>query len=103
MLLGLTEPTSGKARVLGLDPTREPIKVKSKIGYLQENMGFYTDLNAVQMLRFVAELEWCFAAARPPAAFKDALEIRGLGKRDRKKNRRLFQGDAAASRAWPSC
>ncbi len=56
MLLGLTEPTSGTASVLGLDPTRDPIKVKSKIGYLQENMGFYMDLNAVQMLRFVADL-----------------------------------------------
>lgn len=56
MLLGLTEPSSGSARVLDLDPAREPIKVKSKIGYLQENMGFYSDLNARQMLRFVAEL-----------------------------------------------
>jgi ABC-2 type transport system ATP-binding protein len=56
MLLGLTEPTAGKAKVLGLDPAREPIKVKSRVGYLQENMGFYTDLNAEQMLRFVAEL-----------------------------------------------
>jgi len=56
MLLGLTEPTSGTARVLGLDPAREPIKVKSVIGYLQENMGFYRDLNARQMLGFIAEL-----------------------------------------------
>jgi ABC-2 type transport system ATP-binding protein len=56
MLLGLTEPTSGSAKVLGMDPNREPIKVKSVIGYLQENMGFYTDLDARQMLRFVAEL-----------------------------------------------
>jgi ABC-2 type transport system ATP-binding protein len=56
MLLGLTEPTSGRARVLGLDPARDPIKVKSKIGYLQENMGFYLDLNAKQMLGFVGEL-----------------------------------------------
>jgi ABC-2 type transport system ATP-binding protein len=56
MLLGLTEPTSGSARVLGMDPAREPIKVKSVIGYLQENMGFYSDLNAPQMLQFVAEL-----------------------------------------------
>ena len=56
MLLGLTEPTAGSARVLGVDPTREPIKVKAKIGYLQENMGFYLDLNAVQMLQFVGEL-----------------------------------------------
>ena len=56
MLLGLTEPTSGTARVLGVDPAREPIKVKSVIGYLQENMGFYRDLNARQMLGFIAEL-----------------------------------------------
>jgi ABC-2 type transport system ATP-binding protein len=56
MLLGLTEPTSGRVRVLGFNPTREPIKVKRQAGYLQENMGFYRDLNAGQMLDFVAEL-----------------------------------------------
>lgn len=56
MLLGLTEPTEGSARVLGIDPIREPIKVKRKIGYLQENMGFYRDLNAFQSLQLIAEL-----------------------------------------------
>jgi ABC-2 type transport system ATP-binding protein len=56
MLLGLTEPTRGRARILGIDPARQPIQVKSKVGYLQENMGFYSDLNARQMLRFVADL-----------------------------------------------
>lgn len=56
MLLGLTEPTSGRARILGIDPAREPIKVKARVGYLQENMGFYSDLTARQMLRFVADL-----------------------------------------------
>jgi ABC-2 type transport system ATP-binding protein len=56
MLLGLTEPTSGKVRVLGYDPVREPVKVKRQVGYLQENMGFYRDLNARQMLQFIAEL-----------------------------------------------
>ncbi len=56
MLLGLTQPTSGHARILGIDPAREPIKVKARVGYLQENMGFYSDLTARQMLRFVADL-----------------------------------------------
>jgi ABC-2 type transport system ATP-binding protein len=56
MLLGLTEPTSGKAQVLGVDPNRDPIKVKGMIGYMPENMGFYGDLDARQSLRFVAEL-----------------------------------------------
>jgi len=56
MLLGLTEPTSGKVEVLGVDPTRDAIKVKGMVGYMPENMGFYGDLDAVQSLRFVAEL-----------------------------------------------
>lgn len=56
MLLGLTEPTSGKVRVLGIDPTREAIKVKGKIGYMPENVGFYNDMNAIQTLRFIGEL-----------------------------------------------
>lgn len=84
MLLGLTEPTSGKARVIGLDPARDPIKVKSKIGYLQENMGFYTDLNAVQMLRFVAELNNVpakLAAERIDVALENVGLAREAGKK----------------------
>lgn len=56
MLLGLTEPTSGTARVMGLDPAREPIAVKARVGYLPENMGFYQDLDARQMLGYVGAL-----------------------------------------------
>jgi ABC-2 type transport system ATP-binding protein len=84
MLLGLTEPTRGTARVLGLDPTRDPIKVKSKIGYLQENMGFYMDLNAVQMLRFVADLN-NIAAGEAGDRIQSALESVGLATESRKK------------------
>ena len=56
MLLGLTEPSSGKARVMNIEPTSNPIGVKRNVGYLPENMGFYRDLDARQMLQFVAEL-----------------------------------------------
>lgn len=56
MLLGLTEPTSGLARVDGLDPTRSPLLVKSRVGYLPDEVGFYEDLTAVQNLRYTAEL-----------------------------------------------
>ena len=77
MLLGLTEPTSGSARVLGLDPTRDPIKVKQKIGYLQENMGFYVDLNAVQMLKFVGELNGV-TATLAEERIEGALQAVGL-------------------------
>jgi ABC-2 type transport system ATP-binding protein len=84
MLLGLTEPSSGTVRVLGLDPTREAIKVKSKVGYLQENMGFYPDLNAVQMLRFVAELNG-IAGRAADDRIGEALESVGLAGESQKK------------------
>ncbi len=56
MLLGLTEPTGGTVRVLGLNPARDPIRVKEKVGYLPENVGFYDEMNARQNLKFVAKL-----------------------------------------------
>ena len=56
MFLGLTEPTSGKARVMGFDPTRDPFHVKKKVGYLPENVGFYDDMDAQQNLRYIARL-----------------------------------------------
>ena len=84
MLLGLTEPTSGSARVLGLDPAREPIKVKAAIGYLQENMGFYPDLNAIQMLRYVAELNG-LTGSEMDGRIEDALQTVGLAGESEKK------------------
>ena len=56
MFLGLTEPTSGKVRVCGFDPARDPLGVKERVGYLPENVGFYEDMDARQNLRFVARL-----------------------------------------------
>src|SRR4030066_717161 len=56
MLLGLTEPTSGKARICGFDPTREPLKEKRITGYLPEKAGFYEDLTAKENLDYTAAL-----------------------------------------------
>jgi ABC-2 type transport system ATP-binding protein len=56
MMLGLTEPTAGTARVFGFDPTREPLRVKSIVGYLPEEVGFYEDLTACENLEFIADL-----------------------------------------------
>ena len=56
MLLGLTEPSSGTAKVMGYNPTRDAMTIKRHIGYLQENMGFYRDLDARQSLKFITDL-----------------------------------------------
>jgi len=56
MMLGLTEPTAGSVRVDGLNPTRDPLAVKSRVGYLPDEVGFYTDMTARQNLRYTAML-----------------------------------------------
>jgi len=56
MLLGLSEPTAGRAWVCGIDPTRDPVRVKRLAGYLPENVGFYEDLTGYENLLYVAGL-----------------------------------------------
>lgn len=56
MLLGLTEPTAGSVRVLGLDPVRQPLSVKTRVGYLPELLGFYNNLTAYENLIYTAKL-----------------------------------------------
>lgn len=56
MLLGLTEPTEGEVRVLGLDPSRRPLSVKARVGYMPDQVGFYDDLSARENLFYIAKL-----------------------------------------------
>jgi ABC-2 type transport system ATP-binding protein len=56
MLLGLSEPTAGEVRVLGLDPTRDPLRVKRHVGYLPDEAGFYGSMTGRQNLRYTARL-----------------------------------------------
>ena len=56
MLLGLTEPSGGEARVIGLDPRRQPLEVKRHVGYLPDDVGFYDDLTARENLAYTARL-----------------------------------------------
>jgi ABC-2 type transport system ATP-binding protein len=56
MLLGLSRPSDGAAKVCGLDPIRQAKEVKRLVGYLPEDVGFYGDLDAVQSLEYVAQL-----------------------------------------------
>lgn len=56
MLLGLTEPAHGSITVCGFNPTREPLEVKRRVGYLAENPGFYEDMTATENLLYIARL-----------------------------------------------
>ena len=77
MLLGLTEPTGGWARVAGCDPTKEAIKVKRMVGYIPENIGFYEDMTGKENLQFIARLNGMADTLSAPK-IEEALEEGGL-------------------------
>ncbi|HEX5148763.1 MAG TPA: ABC transporter ATP-binding protein, partial [Candidatus Limnocylindrales bacterium] len=80
MLLGLTEPTRGEARVMGLDPAREPRLVKRRVGYLPDAVGFYEGLTGRQNLRYTARLNG-LRGAEAEGAIGDVLVQVGLDDR----------------------
>jgi ABC-2 type transport system ATP-binding protein len=56
LLLGIIEPTSGSARVLGFDPAANGFQVRRRCGALLEHTGLYERLSAEENLRFYARV-----------------------------------------------
>jgi len=65
-LLGFHLPSSGSARVFGLDSRHDRARIRQGIGYMPENDSFIGNLSGVRFVRYMAEL-----AGLPPA---EALE-----------------------------
>lgn len=56
MMLGLIEPTSGIAKVCGHNSISNPINVKSKVGYMPDNVGFYDHMTGLENLVYIGQL-----------------------------------------------
>jgi len=56
VITGLVEPTSGLVKVEGFDPIKNPIEVKSRIGYVAEKPILYESLSSRDFLEFVASI-----------------------------------------------
>ncbi|MDQ0064058.1 ABC transporter ATP-binding protein [Paenibacillus harenae] len=56
MMLGLTEPSNGTVRVLGLDPASSSLDIKRRVGYMPDDLGFYEDRTATDNLIYTARL-----------------------------------------------
>ncbi len=65
MLAGVLRPTSGTARVAGIDVGQEPEQVKPRIAYMAQRFGLYEDLTVAENLDFYADLYRVPRSARP--------------------------------------
>ncbi|MGH7742221.1 MAG: heme ABC exporter ATP-binding protein CcmA [Candidatus Eiseniibacteriota bacterium] len=75
MMCGLMTPNAGEIEVAGVDVCAQPDRVKSRIGYMSQTFGLYSDLTVLENLRFYAGVyqlgakwrertEWALATMR---------------------------------------
>jgi len=83
MLLGLTEPTSGNVNVMGYDPARQPLSIKSRAGYIPDQVGFYGELTARENLAYIARLNG-LSKSESEQRIEFALEKVGLSEVENK-------------------
>lgn len=56
LLLDLIKPTSGTARILGLDSVRDSLEIRRRVGFLPGDFALYPKLSGRVMLEYLAQL-----------------------------------------------
>ncbi len=88
MLLGLLEPSDGKATVLGFDAFRQSEDVRTRAGYMSQKFALYDDLTVLENLTFYGGVY----GIRDKARIKATLELVGLTGHDSTLTRSLSAG-----------
>lgn len=88
MLLGLLQPTSGSARVLGFDTFTQTEEVRSRCGYMSQKFALYDDLTVQQNLAFYAGVY----GVREKSAVDRTLALVGLSEHPSTLTRSLSAG-----------
>jgi ABC-2 type transport system ATP-binding protein len=82
MLCGMLQPTSGEARILGLDPAADPVGVKRVLGILPEEIFTYERLSGWELLVFTGRMHGLGAEEAEKRA-ADLLALMEMGVEDR--------------------
>jgi ABC-2 type transport system ATP-binding protein len=88
MLLGLLEPSDGKASVLGYDAFSQSEEVRARSGYMSQKFALYDDLTVWENLSFYGGVYGITERAR----ITETLELVGLKGHDRELTRNLSAG-----------
>ncbi len=89
ILTGFQQPTAGQCRVCGIDPTRQPLDVRRRIGYVSEAPALYGWMT-------VAEIGWFTSSFYdPPFLDRYRESIRRYELPENRKLKKLSKGQRA--------
>jgi ABC-2 type transport system ATP-binding protein len=91
VLTGFFPPTSGRARVGGLDVENDSIGVRRQIGYLPESVVLYPDIPVARYLRFCGEVK-DLHGAKLRARVEDVIGAVGLAEVRKREIGKLSKG-----------
>lgn len=92
ILAGFFPPSSGRARIGGLDVARQSIETRRRVGYVPENMVLYPDLSVDALLKFAARVRGLGRIEPAHARIESAVRTCGLGEVRRKLIGKLSKG-----------
>ena len=91
MLLGLLQPSEGRATILGLDCLKQTEAIRRRAGYMSQRFSLYNDLTVNENLDFYGRT-YGVAGKRLAARKQFVLQMAGLGGRERELTRNLSGG-----------
>lgn len=56
LLLGLLEPLEGEIKVMGMNPERDEVKIKNRVGYVSEEPLIFKSLTPKDLFNFIASI-----------------------------------------------
>jgi len=91
MLMGLLQPTSGSATILGLDIVTQKAEVHQRIGYMSQRFSLYNDLTVVENLNFFGGT-YGVRGRQMDSRRQEILEMAGLLGREKELTKNLSGG-----------
>ena len=91
MMCGLSRPTNGTARIMGVDIKKEPEKARSNLGYMAQKFSLYGSLTVRQNLEFFA-LAYGISILEKNKKVSEIIDIFGLKEYENSKAEELPLG-----------
>ena len=91
MMCGLARPTSGTARIMGIDIKNNPEKARANLGYMAQKFSLYGTLTVRQNLEFFASV-YGISILKRKQKVNEVIDVFGLNEYERMKAEELPLG-----------